>query len=245
MQIPMLTSIWRILASSLDELRAVWRLTRPLLETGYPDFVLNELGNRGDFPSPAHLLESELQAAGVSKEDASIILAIVDAYTRSNTLNMIVLTALVVEPQGIPSKNHTTPPSLTWPNLPPVLYESDVASSTWSSIHALNTFGATSDEPGLATLWRHLGHWPGLLDIVYQRFAPFQKNQDIKHRIKLLLEEIKRAGMQLAYHRPSPTSLSGSTKHRIARYVQHPGLVARMVVVGHGLSSWLRSVPYL
>ena len=241
MQIPMLTSIWRILASSLEELRATWQLTKPLFETGYPDAVFNNLTSVHAFPVPPPLISGQLHAKGLTSKDIERIRFIIDAYTRSNTLNMIALTAIVVDPAGTPAESNPTSLSLNWPPLPPVLTESDMASSTWSLIHALNAFGATPDEPGLATLWRHLAHWPEFLAIVYTGFAPLQENEEIQRSINTLLEDINTAGQKLAHHRSPSPMLSPPTHTRIARYVQHPGLVARMVVIGLGLSAWLDS----
>lgn len=243
MQLPMLTSIWRILASSPDTLRTTWQLTKPLFKTGYPEAILHEM-QAGPSPTPLPLVQGQLEASGVTAEEAQTIRTIIEAYTRSNTLNMIALTALVVEPAGLRPEPVPLKNSMRWGPLPTVLAESDMAQSTWSLVNALNTFGATPDEPGLATLWRHLAYWPGFLAVVHASYAPLEQNETIRQSIQKLLEQIHSAGQQLAHHRPSPP-LSPTTSTMIAKYVQHPGLVARMVMLGHSLSSWLRATPTL
>ena len=78
MQIPMLTSIWRILASSLGQLKTAWQLTKPLFETGFPETVLHNLYRSTNFPVPPPLADGQQQALGVLEEDLLIIKAIVD-----------------------------------------------------------------------------------------------------------------------------------------------------------------------
>ncbi|MBX2821396.1 MAG: hypothetical protein KTR29_17000 [Rhodothermaceae bacterium] len=243
MHIPMLTSIWRILAHSLDDLRTTWHLTKPLFGTGYPDHIYQNLDKRISFPEPPPLSKQELQATGISAKELKTLQSIVHAYTRSNSLNMIALTALVVEPAGQPADFHPAPPRLDWPALPSVLEKQDISPSTWSLIHALNAFGSTPDQPGLATLWRHLAYWPEFLKVVHAAFAPLQENQEIKQCIQEVLNEINWVGQQLAHHRVPSPPLPESIRTQVAQYVQHPGLVVRMVVIGHSLASWLQAAP--
>ena len=241
MHIPMLTSIWRILASSPDDLKITWRLTKPLFDTGYPDYIYKQLDKRISFPAPSPLSKEKLNASGINANDLHLFISIVNAYTRSNTLNMIALIALVVDPAGEPASFHPRPPRVDWPALPSVLEEQDVSSSAWSLVNALNALGSTPNQPGLATLWRHLAHWPGFLEVVHEAFAPLQENQEIKRCIQQVLVEMNRIGQQLAYHRAPSTALPESVRTQVAQYVQHPGLVVRMVVIGHSLASWLQA----
>ena len=46
-------------------------------------------------------------------------------------------------------------------------------------------------------------------------------------------------GARLAHHRPKPLELPPEARTMIANYVTNPGLVARMVTLGHGLAGWL------
>jgi hypothetical protein len=41
-------------------------------------------------------------------------------------------------------------------------------------IRHVNAFGASGVNAGVATLWRHLAHWPALLALVHGTFAPLQ-----------------------------------------------------------------------
>ncbi len=150
------------------------------------------------------------------------------------------LAGLVATSAGLPANRPAPPPPSPWPTLPPLLAQADMAAGTWMLLRHLNRFGATPDEPGLATLWRHLAHWPGLLALVHAGLAPLWKDGTIQRAIQQLLAQTRVEGASLAHLRPEPGDLPEAARAMIARYVRHPGLVVRMAVIGHGLAHWLR-----
>ena len=239
MQIPLLTSIWRTLVGVEGGLRAVWDVTKPLYETGGPAAALVRLREHADVPVPAPLAPGQLACAGVSPGDLPVIRALVAAYNRSNGLNLIALTSLVVTPAGMPSNDPAPPVLPPWPVLPPLLMQADMDADTWMLLQHLNRFGAVPGEPGLATVWRHLAHWPGLLAVIHTALAPFQQDGTIERSIQQVLDIAHEEGARLAYHRPEPISMPDAARAMITNYVLNPGLVARMVTIGHGLARWL------
>ncbi|MXW64415.1 MAG: hypothetical protein F4Y00_07400 [Bacteroidetes bacterium SB0662_bin_6] len=240
MQLPLITSIWRTLAGVEGGLRAVWAAAKPLYESGQPDAALSRVLERVVLPAPEPLVPGQLDRAGVSAGDLPAIRALLNAYNRSNGLNLIALSSLVVTPAGPPA-NHPVPPSPSpWPILPPLLAQADMAADTWILLHDLNRFGATSDEPGLATLWRHLAHWPGLLAVIHSGLAPLQKDGTIRRSIRQLLAGAQAEGASLARLRPERIDMPEAARAMVTQYVRHPGLVVRMVAIGHGLAHWLR-----
>ncbi|HHZ63454.1 MAG TPA: hypothetical protein EYN53_12550, partial [Dehalococcoidia bacterium] len=83
MQIPLITSIWRVLADFDGGLEAAWAAVRPIYESGQPDAALQKLKAHAGFPVPAPLSAGRLESAGVPAEDLPAIRAIIDAYNRS------------------------------------------------------------------------------------------------------------------------------------------------------------------
>lgn len=243
MQLPLITSIWRTLAGVEGGLPAVWAMAKPLYASGQPDAALRRALERAVLPVPEPLVPGQLDRAGVSAGDLPAIRALLDAYNRSNGLNLMALTGLVATPSGPPA-NHSVPPAPSpWPILPPLLAQTDMAADTWTLLHELNRFGAekpTPDEPGLATLWRHLAHWPGLLAVIHAGLDPLQKDGTIRHAIRRLLAEAQAEGASLARLRPERIDMPETARAMVAQYVRHPGLVVRMVAIGHGLAHWLR-----
>ena len=240
MQIPLLTSIWRTLAGVEDGLEAVWKITKPLYSSGRPAAALKRLQEEISFPVPKPLAPGQLECAGVTAEDLPVIRTIIDAYNRSNGMNLFALTALAVEPAGTLSQSPVTQTPIPWPALPPLLAQSDMLAATWTLIHQLNQFGAQPDEPGLATLWRHLALWPGFLAVVHAGFSPLQQDRTIARSIEHTLKFAQEEGARLASELPEDLAIPETARNMVAKYVRHPGLVVRMVAIGQGLARWLR-----
>lgn len=240
LRIPLITSIWRALAGVEGGLRAVWAAAKPLYASGQPDAALRRALEGAALPTPEALVPGQLDRAGVTAGDLSAIQALFDAYNRSNGLNLMALTGLVATPGGRPAKHPVSPHAPSWPALPPLLAQADMAADTWALVHRLNRFGATPDEPGLATFWRHLAHWPGLLAVIHAGLAPLQENGTIQRAIQQLLAGAQAEGASLARLRSERIDMPEAARAMIAQYVRHPGLVVRMVAIGHGLAHWLR-----
>ena len=239
MQLPLVTSIWRTLASIEGGLQAVWHVTKPLYETGQPATALLSLREQARFPTPEPLAPGQLACAAVPPGDIPVIRAIVAAYNRSNGLNLIALTSLVVPPSGTPPNDPPPPAPSPWPALPPLPSQANVATDTWTLLQAINRFGAVPGEPGLATVWRHLAHWPGLLAVIHAALAPLQQDGTIQRSIQQVLDIAHREGSRLAHLRPEIVSMPETARAMITNYVLNLGLVARMVAIGHGLARWL------
>jgi hypothetical protein len=92
---------------------------------------------------------------------------------------------------------------------------------------------------GIATLWRHLAHWPALLALIHCAFAPLQSRGLIDEANAQLVALSDAEGARMAHLRPTLPRLSPRALAAITGYVRSPTQVARMVVIGHALTSWL------
>lgn len=110
MELPLITSIWRVLVDIEDGLPTAWNATKPLYQTGQPQASLVKMREQISLPHPEPFTRSQLSCIGISPNDLPSIRAILNAYNRSNGLNLMALTALVVNPAGIPA-NEPVPPS--------------------------------------------------------------------------------------------------------------------------------------
>ena len=241
MQLPMLTSIWRILVSIPGGLQAAWSATKPLFETGLPEDLLSQYTHHAQPPTPSPLTAGELAQAGILPHELAAIRSVLTAYNRSNGLNLIALTGLLVSPSGSPPTalpREALPP---WVELPTLLTEKEMSGEAWKLVQRINRFGATGPDSGLATLWRHLAHWPGLLALVETRLTPLQCDGVIQASIEQTLRFAEDAGSELAHLRHEPVSLPPAAREIVEAYVREPGKVARMVAIGHGLAHWLES----
>ncbi|MDE0713219.1 MAG: hypothetical protein OXH60_13930 [Rhodospirillales bacterium] len=240
MQIPLLTSIWRTLVSIDRGLPTVWAATKPIYLSGQPDAALGRLSRADIFPVPAPLGADQLADASMDAEELRAALGIIDAYTRSNSLNMMALSGLVLSPVG-PSPADSIPATApVLPNPPELLEKFEIAPDVWMRLERVNRLGAGANSRGVATLWRHLAHYPGLLRLINHAFAPLQADETIDRAIQEVFEESQAEGARLAHLRGDISAIPDLAIEMVTTYVDGPSGVARMVTIGHGLAQWLR-----
>lgn len=240
MGIPLVTSIWRGLAGMGDSLSQAWYLAKPIYASGLPEHALARVIARAALPFPEPLAPTQLACAGIGERDVEEILTILAAYNRSNGMNLVALAALITPPAGSASTGAGPSSAPVWPPLRPLLPREAIDAATWSMVRHVNAFGATGIDAGVATLWRHLAPWPGLLAIVHAAFAPLQVRGTIAAAsaqvVALSLEE----GARMAHLRRAEIEISRQARDTITGYVHSPTQVARMVAIGHALARWLK-----
>ncbi len=239
MGIPLLTSIWRGLAGMDSSLPQVWALTKPIYRSGLPEVALARVVARAELPLPWPLADTQLACIGIGPRDLASIRAIIAAYNRSNGLNMVALAALVTPPGQDRATTTAQPAAPLWPTLPALLPREKINEETWSLIRHVNAFGAPGLDANVATLWRHLAHWPGLLALTYTAFAPLQASGTIAAASARVVALAQEEGARMAHLRPAVLDLSKQASETIADYVNHPTHVSRMVTLGHALAKWL------
>ena len=124
--------------------------------------------------------------------------------------------------------------------VPPLLSEADMAPDTWTFLQHVNSLGRTPGVSGLATLWRHLARWPGLLALIHAGFASLNRDGTTERSIQQVQDFVRAEGARLAHLRSQDVSLPDAARDMIETYVLNPGKVTRMVATGHGLARWLQ-----
>ena len=168
--------IWRHLATIPDALPWAWQAIRPL----YVDGTIEQeaAAFRTSLRTPGlPLVPSEVFAAvGLSAGDLVRISSVLEAYDRTNSMALIALTAVCaatvrpVEGPASPTLRSAAPdgdialPALTPLNAMPAHVAALVA--------RLNTFGTDADKPILASMYRHLSHWPSYMGLAWAALAP-------------------------------------------------------------------------
>lgn len=239
MEIPMLTSIWRGLVAVEGGLESGWQAVKPLYLTGQPAAALARVVDRAALPLPAPLKPAHLGDAGLSADDLAAARAIIDAYSRSNGMNLVALTALVCEPSGAPADFAPVPSPAPWPELRRLMERSEIDADTWHQVEQINRFGTGAERGEVATLWRHLAHWPGLLSLIEDGFAPLEDDGSLDRSIRSVHDEVQPDAARIARLRHDTVVLPDAAREMIAQYVATPYRVTRMVALGHGLSRWL------
>lgn len=224
MDIPMLTSIWRTLVAVDGGLPAGWQAVKPLYQTGIPATALARVIDGADLPLPEPWID-----VGLPPTDLAAAQAIVDAYNRSNGMNMIALSALVVVPDAAAVDDTAAPSPASWPVLRTLLTADDIDVDTWALLQDINRFGGGTGA--LATLWRHLAHWPGLLAAIQDGFAPLQQSGALLEAMQRVHDLGRVEAARLAKLRHEPVVLPDQARRMISRYVASPNVVGRMVTL--------------
>jgi len=244
MNIPLVTSIWRGLASMDDSLARTWALTKPLYTDGLAERALGEVIERATLPLPAALAPTQLACLDIDASQLTQIRTIINAYNRSNGLNLVTLSALLTPARDDESITATGPGKPQWTEFPKLLEKTEIPADTWDLVRHVNAFGAHGIDANIATLWRHLAHWPGLLALIYTAFAPGQADGSIDTATAEVTALAETVGSALA--RAHPADVSGIpeiAQKTITGYVKTPTQVVRMVTLGHTMAQWLTPVP--
>ena len=237
MEIPLITSIWRMLVDIEGALRPSWEATKALYETGQPQAALERLREEAPLPIPEPLRPGQLAGVGVSANDLLIIRAILDAYNRSNGLNLLALTALSTAPDGSPARDPVPPSPAPWPDFPPLLEKAEIPGGTWSLLQDIHDLSAISKEPGIATIWRHLSHWPGLLSLIYAGMAPLASDGKLRVSMEGVRAMADATGARIAHLRPDLGAIPERARRFLAEYAAE---VHHIVTIALGVSKWLR-----
>lgn len=239
MGIPLLTSIWRALADMDGALGTVWALTKPIYESGQVSHALARVLDRAQVPKPIALTPTQLGCIGIDPAGLRDIRAIVAAYNRSNGMNLIALAALVTPPGADRPDSAAPDAPPRWPTLRPLLQRADIDDRVWDMVRHVNAFGAPGPDAFVATLWRHLAHWPGLLALLHAAFAPLQAAGAIQHASARVVSGALMESARLAHLRSPQVDLPDAVRTTIEDYVREPTHVARMVVLGRMLERWV------
>ena len=179
MNIPLITSIWRSLAEIDDSLKKIWTIARPIYETQNPEKKLNEIIEEIKLPLLPKYTDDELSKCRLTPKDWEEILIILKAYNRSNGMNMVVLHSIIK--QNFPSclkiqKNNKK--KIIWPVLQKLQKKEEIKPNIWQLVCNVNSICAPNGKNShVATLWRHLAHWPFFLEIMYIKLSKLSEEK--------------------------------------------------------------------
>ena len=183
--------IWRHLATIPDALPWAWKTLRPLYADGTIAAEAAALRSDIDLPALPAWPDDVFTAAALSAEDAAVIGAVLGAYDRTNAMALIALSALLGRlnstegsPDAGTARDGATPPvTQTAMPLPPLLNLSDMSPATAAVVLALNRLGTRREMPILASMYRHLAHWPAYLALAWTLVVPLDADGRLDHAV--------------------------------------------------------------
>jgi len=246
MNIPLVTSIWRGLAGMENSLDKVWNMAKPIYQQENPEGKLNEIINTIQLSIPKPITKTEMINSELSKNDWKNILNVLKAYNRSNGMNMVVLHAMIKLNFPKITGGFKKKDALDLSVIPELLSKDDVDKETWDLIRDVNSISAPNGRNShVATLWRHLAHWPKFLALINQKLISFNNDGIIQSLLKNTSSQLNENGLNLNYKNTFKHDLSPRVYSTIKDYVFEETQVIRMVVIGHIIQHWIRAQPRL
>ena len=179
--VPFVNLIWRHIATIPGGLAWTWALVRPL----YVSPVLAQWA--GNLRAGLHLPEIPAiddfvcDCAGIEEPARTAIAQLIQDYNRANATNFLALLAaravLVgeVEPGGAGSERVPMPasaPASPYDAAPRLLGLDELGASLGTLVQDLDRFGRIGPGGGIASLYRHLAHWPAFLALAHTALLP-------------------------------------------------------------------------
>ncbi|MBX3503775.1 MAG: hypothetical protein KF889_30395 [Alphaproteobacteria bacterium] len=220
--------IWRHLATIDGALPWAWSAVRPLYAEGIIEGEAERLRERMRLLDLPRVPPEVLVAVGLDATALAGVKTVLATYDISNTMNLLALSALQASLEGnvVPGAQLATGRvGGAGAAMPKLLSEADVSPQTWALVLRLNMLGERDEGRVLASMYRHLAHWPGVLGVVWALLAPADSDGSLSGAIADNLATAKaRASVLAGRLRPAdlPAGERAAAHKSIALFVDHP-----------------------
>jgi len=231
--------IWRHLATMDGALPWAWQALRALYADGSVIGQATALRRDLALPPMPPIQAEVYPALGLRPEDMAAIRGVLSAYHHTNGMAVVALTALRGQLDGrVPAnvKPAEPTPLAAAPRigLPKLLDLTAMPPETATLVAALNGFGTRRPGAVLASMYRHLAHWPSYLAFAWLLLAPMdgdgqfaaaidQAQRAVQSRADgLLVGLIDQAG-------PPPSALAAWISAAVEPFVG--GVIVKMLVI--------------
>ncbi len=189
--VPVVNLVWRHLASVEGALPWAWQAVRPAYRSGAVARHAERLKAGLVLPRPTPVPLEVFNALGLAPAARSGLINVIDSYDRSNPLNWLALSALLRagdEPERDGAANDAsaatgrgaTSERLLDFTLPSLLALGDMAPATALLVNRLNALGNDRDDNILASMYRHLAHWPPLLALMWAQMSALDADGQLR-----------------------------------------------------------------
>ena len=201
--VPVVNLIWRHLATFPNGLPWAWEALKPLYASGVIGAEAAALRSRLEVPALAGHTKPTLVAAGLSENDLNGINTILQSYERSNAMNMVAIGALIAQLDDVTGdrpKTPTSPPThhetTIDGTLPTLLTLDSMTPAVRALVEDLNRLG-NRDEI-LASMYRHLAHWPAYLALLHVLIAPVHTSGQLEPLINSVIGDAQNRATRIA-----------------------------------------------
>lgn len=198
--VPVVNLIWRHLAVFPGALDWAWQALKPAYESGAVVAHAGALRDGLAVPLLPGLSGTALHAAGLSGGDLARIEMIQSAYERSNAMNMVALCAVAARLDGAAAEGQHLPAApVEAPvagEMPELLALDAMPAAVAQLVQDLNRVGGRDEI--LASMYRHLAHWPAYLALIHVLLAPLAASGGLEPLIREIIADGHRRGAALS-----------------------------------------------
>lgn len=230
--------IWRHLATIEGALPWAWSAVRPLYVEGVIEAEAERLRERMRLLDLPRVPSEVLASVGLDASAMTGVKTVLATYDRSNTMNLLALSALLASLDGDVASGGQVGSGRSGGvegALPKLMSETDVSPETWALVLRLNMLGERDDGSVLASMYRHLAHWPGALALAWTLLAPADADGSLGGAIADNLAAAKARARMLAGRLKSsgaadlPPTQRAAARKAITLFVDHP--IGKMVSI--------------
>lgn len=236
LEVDVVNLIWRHLATIDGALPWAWGTLRPFYVDGSVRHEAVALHGELALP-PMRTIPAEVFAGlGLRPVDVTAIRDILAAYDHTNAMAVVALSALRARLDGHAQRDAQPlrpVPAVARTKLPRLLDLSDMQAETATLVMALNGFGTRRSGAVLASMYRHLAHWPSYLSFAWLLLTPL----DAEGRLSAAIQLAERAALARADRLPvrlvgsaaPPPALAAKISAAIEPFVGD--VIVRMLVI--------------
>jgi hypothetical protein len=235
--VPVVNLIWRHLAVFPGALPWAWQSLKPLYASGEVATHAEALRSGLAVPARAGLSRPALAAAGLGGDDLTRITMILRSYERSNAMNIIALGALLAQLEGDSEPNGESlvlleDSPVIEGEMPTLLTLDAMASHVSALVEDLNRIGGRDEI--LASMYRHLAHWPAYLALVHALIAPFAAEGRLEPLIQGVIAEGRHRAAQITAGLAMPeqtleTSVQADMRAALSLFIDGP--IGKMITI--------------
>jgi len=230
--------IWRHLATIDAALPWAWGTLRPLYADG---LVLDEattLRREVALPTMPSIRAEVFAGLGLQPGALTAIRDVLAAYDHTNAMAVVALSALRARLDGRTPRNAgAAAPSAVVAaprtKLPPLLSLTDMQAETAALVIALNMLGTRRPGAVLASMYRHLAHWPSYLSLAWLLLAPVDSDGRLAAAInqaqREALARAERLLVGLGGSPSPPPAVAAAISSAIEPFVED--VIVRMLVI--------------
>lgn len=204
--VPFVNLIWRHLATIQGGLAWAWTLVKPLYVSGELVSRAAETSALVCLPSLTPLPDFVWDAAAILRADRQVIVRLIDSYNHANGVNFLaLLVAISALREGLPMPVGTArvAPKATGYGaeadaLPALPGLSELSPTVLALVRRLDEFGRLGPSDAIASLYRHLAHWPAFLSIAYVALEPLHRSGDLARAQESVIAFGRRQSAELA-----------------------------------------------